>query len=302
VKHAPAHPALLVFTVLGAALLVWLLVQGDDDPTPYADDDAPRETETQREHKARTPGTAREGRDEPAAAARRGIPRVLPPDAAVEDVRDALALEGEERATALRAASAAIGRLAAQGREALKPLSSYAKTVEDPVIRGVVTASLGSERSAANVSALAEAWARGATDAERMGALIALAHPHAASNAASNAASSAEAKSSRGKARSELLAGLPYDYVELAPAMSVLKAGARFLDGAAGALSQDALPVMLRSISNHSEWASLLVVDDTRMCAWYASLGSEDRARVRAQALKHEQLRGTAKAVIRNAE
>ena len=178
--------------------------------------------------------------------------------------------------------------------------------MEDPVIRGVVTASLGSERSAANVSALAEAWARGATDAERMGALIALAQPDSASSAASNAASKADsnakAKSSRSKARSELLAGLSYDYVDLAPAMSILKAGARFLDGAAGALSQDALPVMLRSIGTHSEWAALLVVDDTRICAWYASLPTGDRARVRAEALKHEQLRATTKAVLRNAE
>lgn len=225
-----------------------------------------------------------------ARTTRRGIPRVLPPDAAIEDVRDALALESEERTTALREASQAISRLAAQGEDALRPLRKYARKVEDPVARGVVVASLGTARSDENIRTLAESWSRGATDAERMGALIALAHPQ------KNESSSPD------EATSEVLASLPYQHVALPTSMTVLKAGARFLDRSQGALSQDALPVLLRSIGSHREWAALLVVDEERMCAWYASLPAEDRARVRVEALKHDQLRGNTRRVIEDAE
>jgi hypothetical protein len=132
------------------------------------------------EDEAPPPGT--DGGDpqaeEPVASAPSsgGLPRILPPDAAVEDVRDALALkDAAERSAALGSAYGSIGRIAQQER-VLTGIRRYANDVEDAQVRGVTWAALGANHSGTVRAWLAGRLRDGPTTPDRIGALLGLAH------------------------------------------------------------------------------------------------------------------------------
>jgi len=276
-------PVLLLLAVAVAGFGIWSLL-GSEDEGPALDDDVGTLVDS-RGAEGDTPSdssVAERGAPTATKNRGRGLPRVLPPDAAVEDVRDALALSGVEREQALAKARASISRLSVQGEKVRNGLRRYVESVEDPVVRAVVTSALGRSRDEGNLRWLSTRFAKAATSEERIGALIALADPVQDEDDA--------AAIPPGSARSTLLGDMPYTYVALSTSMLMLKSGARFLDTSDGASAEEALPVLSRAIEVSPKWAALLVEDGERMCAWYRALSEESRREVRAVALKHKQL------------
>ena len=288
-------PVLLLLAVAAAGFGIWALL-GSEDEGPALEEDAGTLVDLAGSEGDAPPDPSAAERGAPTATKNRGrgLPRVLPPDAAVEDVRDALALAGVEREQALAKARASIARLAVQGEKVLNGLRRYVASVEDPVVRGVVTSALGRARDEENLRWLTTRLAKAATSEERIGALIALADPGQDEGDA--------AAIPPGSARSTLLGDMPYTYVALPTSRLVLKSGTRFLDTSAGASAKEALPVLSRAIEVSPKWAALLVEDGERMCAWYRALSEESRREVRAVALKHKQLPRDTRRRIRAAD
>jgi hypothetical protein len=280
---------LLVCAAVAGAGLVWLLVAEGEGPAerdPGSDESlaggaatgldqagtaVPGESERERTTRAR----AQAAREEP------GLPRVLPPDAAVEDIRDALALSGDARIDGLRRAHVAIARLLAQDDAVATPLRSYAQDVEDAAVRGNVIAAFGARREAASEAWLRDRLAAAPTAPERIGALIAFARPDAARPEDDPAVREASAAT---------LGGLPYRYVALEATPDRIASLATILRTTSAQEAADALPILLASITAESAWGESLVGGANQICTWLLSLPLEDQARVKAAALRHERL------------
>lgn len=167
----PAAFLLLLLAVGAGGALVWFSQRAAEEPEDgflLPVDDAPR-----------TPPKRAETPDErPVASApsASGLPRILPPDAAVEDIRDALARkEPKAREAALQSTYDSIGRIAQQSR-ILVALQRYAGDVEDAAVRGVTWAALGANREGSARAWLAGRLSRGPTLQDRVGALLGLAY------------------------------------------------------------------------------------------------------------------------------
>lgn len=238
---------LLLTALLAGGLLLWLDSRedatggedlilsledgGPDEPRPLADQDEPATTPTA------TAPTAH------------GVPRILPPDAAIEDVRDALALtDAEARAGALAAAYASIGRIAA-GPRILAGLQRYAVALDDPRVRGVVYAALGANTSGPSHAWLARQLASGPALEDRLGALLGLAYD-AQAPAVPVAA----------------LGGLPCRRGALPKRVDVREALPALLTALEGAAVRDALPVLEASLAEHGGWyaASRTTIESLR--------------------------------------
>lgn len=172
-----------------------------------------------------------------------GIPRILPPDAAIEDVRDALAIADEgTRHGALRDIYGSIGRIA-QAPRILQGLQRHVLLVEDARVRGVTYAALGANTSGTSHAWLAGELAKGRGLEARVGALLGLAY-----------AKDGDERTARS------LGGLPHRIGSLPKRADVrdgLKTLVPLLEGDA---ARDALPVLRASLTAHADW--------------YASLGS----------------------------
>lgn len=229
--------SLLLLALVAAGVFLFLGSTGDGPPT-YEDTDV-IDTRPPRE----TPDTVPDEPETPAvvAAGPAGVPRILPPDAAIEDVRDALTLEDTAaRAEALRAAGGALGRIA-QTPRVLQGLQKYVRTVSDPRVRAVVYAALGANTSGIARAWLAEQLQRETTPAARLGALLGLAHDAEAS-----------------ERTAEVLGGLPYRAGALPARLDVREALgealAAFAEEAGQAAARDALPVLRETVRRHPTW------------------------------------------------
>ena len=199
-------------------------------------------------------GTRTRPGQEPAAAPRtedprgrpQGLPRILPPEAAIEDVRDAQSLEGPARTQALAEAYAALGRIAATER-ILVALQRAVTAEEDVQVRGVVLAALGANRSEANVAWLAARLQAGPAGEDHLGALLALA------NAGDGVALEVGS-----------LGGLTVRWGAL-PARDDVLAGLRHVlsvDG--GGALREAVPILVRALAMESYAELRKVVEDLR--------------------------------------
>ena len=230
---------LLLLALVAAGVFMFLGAQ-EDDPAPYEpppdiEGEPPRDTEEPPESPA-----AAVVADDP-----RGVPRVLPPDAAIEDVRDALAVTGDEaRADALRAAAGAIGRIAATPRIRIA-LQRQVLTVEDPGVRGVVYVALGASSDGPGRAWLAERLARESAPRARLGALLGLAQDVDAPEDIAHT-----------------LGGLPYRAGPLPDRVDVRDALADVLEafGAtdARAVARDALPMLQTTLALRGTWYAAL--------------------------------------------
>lgn len=218
-------------------------------------------------------------------AARDGVPRVLPPDAAIEDVRDALAQKGAARTRDVQAAYAAIARIANEGYEILRGLQRYVSDVEDPVVRGIVLAALGANRDPRNLTWLASRLRFGVSSAERVGAFLGLAYG-----------------SSDVKATCNALGGITHPVGPLPTSRTVLESVAGWVDRETSASAADGIVALLFSVERDVDVAALLVVDGTRPCKLYTDLSSATRTVLRAAALKHKALPGAVRRVLTNAK
>ena len=261
------------------AFLVW-----DDSASTPLDSDPSLEADTEQDPTATdvaaptTPaGPAEAGLDREGP----GLPRVLPPDAAVEDIRDALSLEGAARSEELQRAVAAIGRLAIDGPAVLQGLRTYAASVEDARVRGCVLASLGTERNESHRVWLRTRMESAPTAEERLGALIALAHPPRTRKRMLPAPEEATAS---------CLGGLRYTFVPLETDPRLLAAAHTLLDETPKGAATEVLPILRASIRSSSAWAELLTADGTTTRAWLRALPEELRAQVVREALQHETL------------
>ncbi len=173
---------LLLIAALAGGVLLW--VSRSETETP---DDAWESLDDPLEEGFVAPrkgaGEDPEGGLPAIAESPRGLPRILPPEAAIEDMRDALAItKRSEKTTALRSAYESIGRIAQQPR-ILEGLQRYAVAVEDPLVRGVVYAALGANTSGPSRAWLAERLKDGPTLVDRVGALLGLAYDAGATEA-----------------------------------------------------------------------------------------------------------------------
>lgn len=291
---------LLLLGLLAAAALVWFLVH-EEGSDPERDDPF-TEAGPARAEGARPAAVGPDSGQAPlrrrsnpwSHAQRTGLPRVLPADAAVEDVRDALARSPEERGDALELARDAMLRLASEGEPIVRGLRTYADAVEDEVVRGIVLASLGTLRTEAHRHWLCEQLENAPTTAERMGALIALAQPRDPRLS--------KRKGSPGWAEAPLLGGLAYYYDAFPPSPAAIKAVAHWLRRGKAAEARAGLPIVLRCVRAYDTWAALLVGEDGRMQPWFSLLSVPDRAHVKSAALAHGKLKAQARAVITSAE
>lgn len=271
---------LIALAVLAVAILVMRTMVDQTDDGGF---DLEGTSDTQTDE---TTGrkTADEVNTPPAADSTRrgdGVPRVLPPDAAIEDVRDALALEDEgRRERAVQDAFDAITRIV-QDPGVVEGLERYVLRVEDPVARGVVLAAIGARRDTATLSWLAERLRDGANVEERIGAFVGLTYA---------------AGRSRGVCRS--LSGLRVPFGKLPTRRDVLAAVSTFVDEVTPSDVPDVIPALLYAVEQDVDVAALLVVDGARPCKLYAELKGASRGLMRAAALKHEDLPITVRKVL----
>ena len=271
---------LLVLGLLAAAALVlWALEDAADEGGFALDgggDGASRAPRVDEPDAPPTPRTTDEGR------ARDGVPRVLPPDAAIEDVRDALALPDEAaRVHALQAAYAAITRLA-QDTQVVDGLQRYVLRVEDPLARGVVLAALGASRDGRTLAWLAKRLRDGASSEERTGAFLGLIYAHSGEQLRC----------------SNTLGGLTHTFDALPSSGLVLAAVAGWLDQETATSAADAIVPLTHLVAEDVDVAALLVVDDERPCKLYATSTDAARGLMRAAALKHAALPGAVRRVL----
>ena len=224
---------LLIALLAGGTLL---LLQAREGGTPPQDDllgdleDEPRGDAPEDD----APAVQPTGDDAPVGG---GVPRILPPDAAIEDVRDALAIqEASGRRDALGEAYAAIGRIA-QAERILVGLQRHVLSVADARVRGVTHAALGANASGTSHAWLVARLREDRDDLGRLGALLGLAY---AAEAAPRAAPS--------------LGELPYRARVLPARVDVRDALASWLGTLEGAAARDALPVLRASLAAHDGW------------------------------------------------
>lgn len=269
----------LALGVLGASVLAWMLSADDEEPAPPP---AARELSEAAPRGGRTRETPPDlGPPAPAPGDPAGsddIPRILPPDAAIEDVRDALALEASERGDTLQAAFAGVVRLAGGPSRAAPLLRRHLDEESDPRVRGIGMAALGVDRSESNRRRLRLLLRDGESNEVRMGALIALARPPGEQRAVARGAESA------------LLGGLRYGYDALPDEPRLLAVVARFLDDVDGVTFRDALPIVMHSAKTRAVYATVLAADGKQASRWYRTLSVEDRDTLRARILHHESL------------
>jgi hypothetical protein len=270
---------LLVLGLLAAAALVlWALEDGADEDGFALDGgaDTRRAPQAAEPNAPPAPPAANESR------ARDGVPRVLPPDAAIEDVRDALALVDEAaRVQALQAAYAAITRLVTDS-QVVDGLQHYVLRVEDPIARGVVLAALGASRDGRTLAWLAKRLRDGASSEERTGAFLGLVY----------------ASSGEQLRCSNTLGGFTHTFDALPSSGLVLAAMAGWLDQETATTAADAVVPLTHLVANEVDVAALLVVDDKRPCKLYATLDDTARELMRNAALKHAALPGAVRRVL----
>lgn len=242
-----AAPTLLLVAALAAGALWWLGSQGDappaDDTLLAFDDDEPAPKEVGTPETPRTVPTA-------ATPSERGMPRILPPDAAIEDIRDALALkDAAAREASLRAAYGSIGRIA-QAPRILVGLQRHAVTVEDARVRGATYAALGANTSGPSHAWLARKLADGPALEDRIGALLGLAY---------------DANGSERTAAA--LGGLPHKSDALPKRVDVREALPRVLASLEGDALLDVLPVLEASLEAHDGWFATLAPEVTALRA-----------------------------------
>ncbi len=268
-----------------AALVYWALEDGGGDEGFDLDrDELPREAD------AAPPGEAPDAqppKQAPPAPAPEGdlVPRVLPPDAAIEDVRDALTLTGPKRTREVQAAYDAIVRIADDAPGVRQGLQRYLARVESPLARGIVLAGLGSDRAPANITWLSQRLVTATTAPERIGALHGLAFG-----------------TSEFAQTSETLAGIKMPVGHLPPGREARKAVGTFLDGKHGAAATDANAVVLLNVSEQVDYAALLVVGGTRTCAFFDAAPAKVRDLLRRGALRHDALPGAVRRVLEAAK
>lgn len=274
---------ILAALVLAAGLAAWALFQPHEDLAyaPSADgedppvDGPPAATGAARPARSpvATPGAAGE------QGAEAGVQRLLPADAALEDLRDALALEGDARAAALREAWIATGRIAASRRKVLLELHELIRDESDDVLRGVATSALGATRTDENLRWLETRLAASATFEVRLGALIALARPGASAG-----------RPRAGALRVNALGGLVCDYAVLPNDSSLDVELGRFLDDMHGERSREVLPILVHSVKTSARHAALLVNEKGTLRRFVATLGAPQRRALRDAALTHKDL------------
>jgi len=233
--------------------------------------------------KAAANGTAAGGAaaDTPRPPPRDPVPRVLPPDAAIEDLRDALTAPATSRTQAVQAAYEAITRIADDGAGVSKGLRSYVERVERPLTRGIVLAGLGSDRGTTNLGWLTRRLRNAGTDTERLGALLGLAFGK-----------------SEFATTSQILAGIKHPIGDLPTDRPTLTALAGFVDRTRGDAAADAAAILVWNVARHVEHAALLVVEGKRTCALFDALSPADRTLLRKAALKHDALPGAVRRVL----
>lgn len=281
---------LLALGLLAAAALVyWALEDGGGDEGFDLDrDELPREADAAAP--VGTPGRAPDTqppKKAPAAVAPQGdlVPRVLPPDAAIEDVRDALTLTGSKRTREVQAAYSAIARIADDAPGVRQGLQRYLARVESPVARGIVLAGLGSDRAPANITWLTQRLLAAKTTPERIGAL------HGLAFGASEYTQTATT-----------LAGIKMPAGSLPTGRDTRTAVAAFLDTKLGPALVDAQAVVLLNVSDHVDYAALLVVGGTRTCAFFDAAPAKVRDLLRRGALRHAALPGAVRRVLEAAK
>lgn len=280
----------LIALVAAAGLLAVLLMDEATEPTDPSMDDqraAPAKARTAAE--SEPPGEPEP--DLPDTGPEDVVPRILPPDAALEDIRDALARGGEEGARELRVAYEATGRIAAEKTSVMHALHRQIESLEDPRARGVATAALGGARSEANRRWLEGMLSSGRTPEDRLGGLIALAWP--AEDAKAGRRASAVAAS---------LGGLRYEYTALGDETTLADAMVAFLAAHPGASAQDAVPIIHASAKQSALHATLLAADGKEASRWFLALRETDRASLRAVALAHESLLPEVRATLERAK
>ncbi|MDF1701764.1 MAG: hypothetical protein P1V36_11465 [Planctomycetota bacterium] len=226
---------LLLTALLAGGLLLWL----DSREDTTGGEDLILSLEEGRPDEPRGPADQDEPATTPTATAptAHGVPRILPPDAAIEDVRDALALgDADARTAALAAAYGSIGRIAA-GPRILAGLQRYAIALDDARVRGVVYAALGTNTSGPSHAWLARQLASGPALEDRLGALLGLAYDAKAPVAVVAA-----------------LGGLPCRQDALPKRVDVREALPALLTALEGAAVRDALPVLEASLAEHGAW------------------------------------------------
>jgi hypothetical protein len=272
----------LLLLVLVAGTGTWLLVRdgGEGEPAAPPGGDPPREAGP-----AAPPAGSEPPAPPPALPTGDGpdadpVPRILPPDAALEDIRDALTAEDEAaRGPALQAAFVSTTRVADSRTSILREFHRRIEREEDARVRGVATAAMGSSSAEENRRWLHGMLTSGVAKEDRLGALVALARPTKATR-----------RDAISEARAPALGGLAYDYTALPEDEDLLIALASFLDSTESEGTSDALPILLRSVERSAMHATLLAADGKNACRWYLSLAAGDRARVRAAALAHRNL------------
>ncbi len=229
---------LLLLALLAGGVLLWLNARSartpaQDDLLDLFEDDTPKDAGAADRPVASTPAAE--------VGTPRGVPRILPPDAAIEDVRDAQALEdiGARRA-ALAAAYASIGRIA-QTERILGGLQRYALDVEDARVRGATYAALGANTSGPSRAWLVERLREERDDVARLGALLGLAY--------------AKAQDARD---ATALGDLPHRTGALPARVDVRDALPAIVARLDGTVGRDALVVLRASLGAHDGWYDAL--------------------------------------------
>ncbi len=270
----------LALCVVGASVLAWVLYREDAEetaPLPAArelGDEAPRGGRTRETPPDIAPGPT----PEPQVLSNDVVPRILPPDAAIEDIRDALAITAAERKEPLQLAFINAERLAGGTSRVASLLRRRVADLTDRRVRGVAIAASGIDRSEANTKRLRLLLRDGESNEVRMGALIALARPPSEWN---------EIPAS---AESSLLGGLRYTYAPLPDESRLLAVVGRVLDDVDGVAFRDALPIIMHSAKTRAVYATVLAADGKRACRWYRTLSKEDRDTLRTRILHHKSL------------
>lgn len=275
--------AILTTLVVAAGLAAWALFQTDEDhadpPTDRSDDAAFQDEPSVAADLGTTPGGAPDSaRTNPGSRAP-GVPRLLPADAALEDLRDALALEGDGRAAALAEAWQATGRVVARHGKVRREMHALIESEEDPLLRAVATSALGTDRSDANERWLRVRLGTAAAVEQRVGALVALAHPDADAG-----------RPREGTVRVAALGGLACAYAALPEGASMRAATVQFLDATDGAEARDTLPVLVLAVRTSRDHAAALVTDGGKLRRFVRSLPVEDQRRLRDAARTHADL------------
>ena len=264
------------FAVLGLGALVlgavaWGVLGGKADPEPVDDYE---HTEVFADV-APTPPPVREPANvEPRRASNEPVvPRVLPPDAALEDVRDALFANDPDL---LVEASTSIGRLASQSAQSLVALQRQIDRTDDARIRGVAIVATSRSRSDAALryasKQLIQTKRREAPDIVGSFAALLL---------APNAKTKPVALSQ--------LSDLPVIVGDVDARDHVERAIVFFLDhtSEAGDEAADLVDLWVRALEAGPRLATLLV-DAGRRRPYVTSLADADWQRIRTAALRHD--------------